>query len=152
MLRYGLGAAALYAAGVLLQKLALASVDAVTPTWLGCAVGALATAPFAAQAWSQLAAAPVPDLADVVFLGVGPTAVAFTTWAYALSRTDAGRMAATTLTVPAVAIALSWLALGQIPTPLGLLGGALCLTGVAITRLHPQVAVEPGAGESSRAW
>lgn len=142
----GLGAAVLYAAGVLLQKLALASVDAVTATWLGCAVGALATAPFAGQAWSQLTTAPAPDVAGVVFLGVGPTAMAFTTWAYALSRTDAGRMAATTLTVPAVAIALSWLALGEIPTPLGLVGGALCLTGVAITRLHPRVAVAPEAG------
>jgi drug/metabolite transporter (DMT)-like permease len=145
----GLGAAVLYAAGVLLQKVTLRSVDAVTATWLGCAVGALATAPFAGQAWTQLAAAPARDVVGVVFLGVGPTAVAFTTWAYALSRTDAGRMAATTLTVPALAIVLSWLALGEVPTPLGFAGGVLCLAGVAVTRLRSRAAVAAEAVPAS---
>ena len=144
-----LAAAVLYGAGVLLQKVTLRSVDAVTATWLGCAAGALATAPFAGQAWSQLAAAPARDVLGVVFLGVGPTAVAFTTWAYALSRTDAGRMAATTLTVPAIAVLLSWLTLGEVPTPLGLVGGALCLTGVAVTRLRSRAVGQPVASPSS---
>ncbi|MET0896934.1 MAG: DMT family transporter [Mycobacterium sp.] len=130
----GLVTAVLYAASVLMQKVALRSVDAVTATWVGCAVGLLATTPFAPQAFDELGTAPAAAIAGVVFLGVGPTAIAFLTWAYALTRTDAGTLTATTLAVPAIAIGLSWVFLGEIPTLLGFIGGGLALTGVAITR------------------
>lgn len=134
----GVGAAVLYAAGVVLQKVALRSVDAVSATWVGCAAGLVATAAFAPRALAELALAPVHGLVGVVFLGVGPTAIAFTAWAYALARTDAGRMAATTLTVPALVVLLSWALLGELPTTAALVGGALCLTGVAISRRTPR--------------
>ncbi|WP_223248990.1 DMT family transporter [Williamsia muralis] len=130
----GLITAVLYAAGVLMQKVALRTVDAVTATWVGCLAGLLATVPFAPQAIDELADASAGAITGVIFLGVGPTAIAFLTWAYALARTDAGKMAATTLAVPAIAIGLSWLFLGEVPTPLGLVGGAMALTGVAISR------------------
>ena len=51
----GLLAAVLYAAGVLLQKVALRTVNAIAATWLGCAVGMVATAPFAVQAVDEIA-------------------------------------------------------------------------------------------------
>lgn len=137
----GLITAVLYAAGVLLQKVALRTVDAVTATWVGCATGMVATLPFAPQAVGELADASGGAIAGVVFLGVGPTAVAFLTWAYALSRTDAGRMAATTLCVPAIAVLLSWVTLGEVPTLWGFLGGALALAGVAISRRTPRAAL-----------
>ncbi|MGJ0120100.1 DMT family transporter [Williamsia sp. MIQD14] len=130
----GLVTAVLYAVGVLMQKVALRSVDAITATWVGCLAGLLVTVPFAPQAVGEIADASAGQIAGVVFLGIGPTAIAFTTWAYALTRTDAGKMAATTLTVPAIAIVLSWVTLGEVPTLLGLVGGAMCLTGVAISR------------------
>jgi drug/metabolite transporter (DMT)-like permease len=130
----GLLAALLYAAAVLLQKVALRTVNAIAATWVGCAVGMLATAPFAGQAVHEVAAAPPAALAGVLFLGIGPTAIAFLTWAYALNRTDAGKMAATTLAVPAIAILLSWIFLGEVPTLLGFVGGVLALGGVAISR------------------
>ena len=70
----------------------------------------------------------------VVYLGVVPTALAFTTWAYALTRTTAGRMGATTYVVPAIVVLMSWAFLGETPRPLAYLGGALCLAGVAVSR------------------
>lgn len=130
----GLLAALLYAAGVLMQKVALRGVDVLTATFLGCATGAVVLLPFAPQFAQETAAAPSSALAGVIYLGVFPTAIAFTTWAYALARTDAGRLTATTLTVPAIAILISWMLLGELPTVLGMLGGALCLLGVAISR------------------
>jgi drug/metabolite transporter (DMT)-like permease len=60
--------------------------------------------------------------------------VAFTTWAYALSRTTAGRMGATTYLVPPVAILLGWAMLGETPELLAFFGGALCLAGVVVAR------------------
>lgn len=130
----GLVTAVLYASGVLLQKLALRKVDAFTATFLGCVVGAVALLPFAPQLVQETTTAPAGALATMVYLGVFPTAVAFSTWAYALARTDAGRLSATTLTVPAIAIVMSWVLLGELPTVLGMLGGSLCLLGVAISR------------------
>ena len=138
----GLITAVLYAAGVLMQKVALRTVDAVTATWVGCLAGLLATVPFAPQAIDELADASAGAITGVIFLGVGPTAIAFLTWAYALTRTDAGKMAATTLAVPAIAIGLSWIFLGEVPTPLGLVGGAMALTGVAISRRRSRKPVD----------
>jgi drug/metabolite transporter (DMT)-like permease len=130
----GLVTAVLYAASVLIQKVALRSVDGVTATWVGCATGLLVTTPFAPQAFTEISAAPTAAVAGVVYLGIGPTAIAFLTWAYALARSDAGALTATTLAVPAIAIGLSWLFLAEVPTALGFVGGALALVGVAITR------------------
>ena len=68
----------------------------------------------------------------MVYLGVFPTALAFTTWAYALARTDAGRMGATTYLVPPISVLLGWLLLEESPPALALAGGALCLLGVIV--------------------
>jgi drug/metabolite transporter (DMT)-like permease len=138
----GLITAVLYAAGVLMQKVALRTVDAVTATWVGCLAGLIATVPFAPQAVGELADASTGAIIGVIFLGIGPTAIAFLTWAYALTRTDAGKMAATTLAVPAIAIVLSWIFLGEVPTLLGLVGGAMALTGVAISRRRTRPSAE----------
>nr|WP_216853727.1 DMT family transporter [Phytoactinopolyspora halotolerans] len=134
----GLLTALLYASGVLMQKIVLRSVDAVTATFFGCAAGALVLVPFAPQFVEQSLTASGGAMAGVVYLGVFPTAIAFSTWAYALARTDAGRMTATTLTVPAIAILLSWAFLGELPTVVGMIGGSLCLLGVAISRRRPR--------------
>jgi drug/metabolite transporter (DMT)-like permease len=130
----GLASAVLYAAGVLTQKITLRSADALTATWLGCVVGTVVLLPFAGPALDELSRAPWPAVAAVVYLGIFPTAVGFTLWAYALTRTDAGAMAATTLSVPGIVVLMSWAVLGELPTVAGLLGGALCLLGVAISR------------------
>jgi drug/metabolite transporter (DMT)-like permease len=73
----------------------------------------------------------------MVYLGVFPTALAFTTWAYALARTTASKMGATTYAVPALVVLMSWLALGEVPGLLTLAGGVLCLAGVAVSRSRP---------------
>lgn len=130
----GVLAAVLYAAGVLLQKVALRTVDAVTATWLGAIAGLITTLPFAPAALGELADASSSAIIGAIFLGVGPTALAFTTWAYALARTDAGAMAATTLVVPAIVIVMSYVFLYEVPTPLRIVGGVLCLAGVAVGR------------------
>ena len=88
-----LGAAALYAVGVLLQKRALLlRVDPFTATWLGCVAGMVVCLPFAPTLVTEVAAAPVSATAGIVYLGLFPTAVAFATWAYALSHTSAGTL------------------------------------------------------------
>ena len=127
-------AAVSYAVAVVIQKPALRHASALQVTTFGCAVGTIACLPFTGQLLSQLTTAPVTATLSVVYLGVFPTAVAFTTWAYALSRTSAARMGATTYLVPALTVLLGWAILGEVPTWLALAGGALCLAGVALSR------------------
>jgi drug/metabolite transporter (DMT)-like permease len=127
-------AAVSYAVAVVSQKPALRHASALQVTTFGCAAGTVACLPFTGQLLSQLATAPVTATLSVVYLGVFPTAVAFTTWAYALSRTSAARMGATTYLVPALTVLLGWAILGEVPGWLALAGGALCLAGVALSR------------------
>ncbi|WP_083266409.1 DMT family transporter [Arthrobacter sp. U41] len=127
-------AAALAAVSVIVQKPVLRKFPAAQATWFGIMVGAVCCLPFSGQLVSELQAAPLPATLGLAYLGVFPTAVAFTTWAYALSLIDAGRLAATTYLVPGTTILISWLVLGEIPTVWGLVGGAICLVGVGLTR------------------
>ncbi|GGZ06973.1 membrane protein [Streptomyces poonensis] len=127
-------AAVAYAGGVVAQKPALARASALQATTFGCLVGAVLCLPFAGQLVSEAADAPVSATLNMVYLGVFPTALAFTTWAYALARTTASRMGATTYAVPALVVVMSWVALGEVPGLFTLVGGVLCLAGVAVSR------------------
>jgi drug/metabolite transporter (DMT)-like permease len=127
-------AAVCYAAGVVCQKLALRHASAVQVTAFGCFTGTAACLPFAGQFLSQLGQAPASATLQVVYLGLFPTTLGFTTWAYALARTTSGKMGATTYAVPTLVIIMSWLILGQVPRWLAVAGGAVCLAGVAVSR------------------
>ncbi|MYZ36117.1 EamA family transporter [Streptomyces sp. SID4917] len=131
-------AAVAYASGVVAQKPSLARASALQATTFGCLVGAVACLPFAGQLVHEAGSAPLPATLNMVYLGVFPTALAFTTWAYALARTTAGRMGATTYAVPALVVLMSWLFLDEVPGLFTLAGGALCLAGVAVSRSRPR--------------
>ena len=127
-------AAFAYAAGVTLQKPALREVSAINVTWLACAVGMVACLPFAPGFVAELGTAQPSSIAWLVYLGVFPTAIAFTTWAYALSRTAAGKLGSMTYLVPPIVIVMGWAVLGEIPSWLAIAGGALCIGGVVVAR------------------
>jgi drug/metabolite transporter (DMT)-like permease len=127
-------AAACYAAGVVFQKPALCHAPGVQVTTFGCFAGTMACLPFAGQFVSQLGSAPVSATLNVVYLGLFPTTLGFTTWVYALARTTSGKMGATTYAVPGLVVIMSWLFLGQTPGWLTIADGALCLAGVAVSR------------------
>jgi drug/metabolite transporter (DMT)-like permease len=113
------------------QKPALGHASAVQVTTFGCFVGTAACLPFAGQLVSELGSAPASATLNVVYLGLFPTMLGFTTWAYALARTTSGKMGATTYAIPGLVVLMSWLILGQVPRWLTIAGGALCLAGVA---------------------
>jgi drug/metabolite transporter (DMT)-like permease len=129
-----LAAAFAYAGGVVAQKPLLERTSGLQITFLACVIGGLACLPFAPGLVDELGSAGTREIAWTAYLGVFPTAVGFTTWAYALKRTSAGRMGATTYLVPPLAVLLGWLVLGETPPALAFAGGALCLLGVVITR------------------
>ncbi|MGW0968543.1 DMT family transporter [Streptomyces sp. NPDC002516] len=131
-------AAVAYAAGVVAQKPALGRASSLQVTTFGCLIGAVVCLPFTGRLVHDAAAAPLTATLDMVYLGVFPTALAFTTWGYALARTSASRMGATTYAVPALVVLMSWLFLDEVPGLLTLAGGVLCLAGVAVSRSRPR--------------
>jgi drug/metabolite transporter (DMT)-like permease len=134
-----IAAAVASATGLVAQKPVLGRLSALQVTWTCCTVGALVCLPYAPVLVRELGAAPAPGIAWLVFLGVFPTSVGFTTWAYALARGTAGRVVAMTYLIPPVTIVMSWLMLGEIPGVLAVLGGALCLFGVYVARRAPKL-------------
>src|SRR5689334_4374961 len=71
-------------------------------------------------------------IGSAVFLGLAPSAAGFVLWAYAMARTDVGRVTVSLYLVPADAIGISLVWLGEIPGPAELIGGAIALAGVML--------------------
>ena len=131
--------ATVYAVAMVAQKVVLRRIPGLQVTWLACAIGAVACLPFAGSLVRDLREADLVPILGVVYLGLVPTALAFSTWAYALSRSTAGKLGVTTFAVPPIAIGLGWLFLNEVPVLLAILGGLLSLVGVAIARRTPRV-------------
>jgi len=136
---WALLAAVTYAIGVLCQKQALRRIPAAQVTWVGCVIGVIACVPFAWQLVPELAEAPATSILGMVYLGAVPTALAFSTWAYALSRMPAGQLGVTTYVVPAIVIVFGLVFFGEVPGVLAIGGGVLALIGVALSRHRPAV-------------
>ncbi|SDO54273.1 Threonine/homoserine efflux transporter RhtA [Nakamurella panacisegetis] len=127
-------AAACWAIGVTAQKKVLGRLPPLQVTQIACTIGAVATLPFSGQLIGNLSRATTSGVLSVVYLGLVPTALAFGTWAFALSRMNAGRLGITTYLVPPLTIALSWPLLGEVPAVLALGGGLIALVGIAVSR------------------
>src|SRR6516162_3136977 len=93
--------------------------------WTGSLVRAL---------WGPGAHAGGAAIGSAVFLGVAPSAAGFVLWAYAMARMDVGRVTLSLYLVPAAAIGISLVWLGQIPGPAELAGGVIALAGVMLAR------------------
>jgi drug/metabolite transporter (DMT)-like permease len=148
-------AAVAYAIGVVAQKPLLRRLPGLQVTATACAIGAVCCLPWAGGLAGELSRAPASSIAGMVYLGVVPTALAFSTWAYALSRTDAGRLGASTYLVPPLVVLAGWAVLDEVPPVLAVVGGVVCLAGVGLSRRQdrprvpvavpvPQEAAQPG--------
>ena len=122
----------------MLQKPLVARLPAIQVTWTACAVGTLTCLPFTGDLVSQVGSASAADIGWVVYLGVFPTAIAFSTYAFALAHMSAGNLSVTTYLVPPITVLMSWAVLSEAPPVMAYVGGALCLIGVAITRRRPR--------------
>ena len=82
--------------------------------------------------WGPGAHAGAAAIGSAVFLGVAPSAAGFVLWAYAMARLDVGRVTLGLYLVPAAAIVIALVWLGQVPGPAELAGGAIALAGVML--------------------
>lgn len=142
--------AVVYSISLILQKPLVARLSALHVTWLACTVGAVVCLPFSGALASEVADAPASSLLWVAYLGVFPTAIAFTTYAFALQHMSASSLGITTYLVPPITIVMGLVFLGEVPPGLAYVGGALALVGVAVARRKPRTQSQEaqGAGEA----
>jgi terminal-alkyne amino-acid exporter len=142
-LGFGASAVIVLAAAVLqgifhtAQKPLLARYTSFEVTAYAMWAGTVFVLPWSAslvRAWPH---AGVAAIGAAAFLGVAPSALGFVLWGYAMARMDVGQVTTSLYLVPAAAILISLVWLGQVPRPAELGGGAIALAGVALARSRP---------------
>lgn len=87
----------------------------------------------------SLGTASAAATVSVAYLGVFPAAIAYLTWNYALARSPASLVASFLYLPPVFTILIAWVWIGELPTFLTVLGGAVAVLGVFVvnTRGRP---------------
>ncbi len=98
--------------------------------WFGC----LFLVPFHTGLWDAVKHSSSTTVGAIVFLGVGPAALAYLAWSYVLAALPAGKASQALFLVPVAAIALGWMVLGEVPGIVVLLGGGLSIFGVMLAK------------------
>lgn len=140
-------AAVMYAVGVMSQKPLLGRLPGLQVVWTSFVIGALTCLPGAGDLRRAITHADV--LTAIVFLGLFPTAIGFSTWAFALRHSNVGALSLTTFLVPFLASLIAWITLDQVPPATSFAGGTLAIVGVLLTRRRP-AAISPAAADSRR--
>lgn len=87
---------------------------------------------FLPQLLRELPAAPLHTHLAVLYLGIFPSALAYLTWTYALSRVPASVTTSFLYVNPVNAILIGWLWLREVPSAASLLGGLVAIAGVVL--------------------
>lgn len=130
--------ALVYSVSLILQKPLVTRLPAVQITWLACSIGAIACLPFSGSFLTEVGAAPTSSVLWVAYLGIFPTAIAFTTYAFALRHMSASTLGVSTYLVPPITILLGLVLLSEVPPTMAYAGGALALVGVWVARRKPR--------------
>ncbi|MGE3267526.1 MAG: DMT family transporter [Chloroflexota bacterium] len=118
--------------GFVVQKSAVGRYGPVALISYTIWIGTLPMLVFTPGLVETIAAAPFDATLGVIYLGVVAGALAQCIWAFALSRIPASRAASFLYLIPGLAIILAWAYLGEMPSMLSLVGGALTLAGVIL--------------------
>ncbi len=109
--------------------------------WFGTGLMLVLTPGLAAAGRQAAAHAPW----SVIYLGVGPGALAYLGWSYALAKMGVYRMSSYLYLIPVLAMIIGYLWLGEVPTGLSLLGGPIVLAGVVLAGWTGRPALAPVA-------
>jgi drug/metabolite transporter (DMT)-like permease len=101
--------------------------------WAGTLALLLVLLPERRGVLSACLAAPPRALIAVVYLGLVPGALGYVAWAKTLAALSPSRAGSILYLVPGAAMLIAWLVLGESPAAGAVLGGALVVSGVALT-------------------
>ena len=117
---------------MVISKRPLGRYGAVEFTTYAIWAGTLPMLVFLPGLLDQLPQASTESTLSVVFLGIFPGAVSYVLWSYGLARMPASILAGFLYVQPVNAIFIAWLWIGEVPTLLTLVGGAVAIAGVIL--------------------
>jgi drug/metabolite transporter (DMT)-like permease len=130
-----LGAALSSAIQTLINKALTKRYHALDVTTWAIWIGTLGLLPFShdlPEAWGRLS---TNGLLHLIFLGVVPAALCYTLFAWVLTRVPIATAMSTVYAIPVFSLIFGWSMLGEQPTALTLIGGAVTIVGVAWVQL-----------------
>ncbi len=83
---------------------------------------------------ADLVDAPLRSLLAAGYIGLFPSAVAYSLFAFAQSRAPTTQVTAMLYSVPVFSLTLSWWFLGEVPSLLTILGGAIAIGGIVVVQ------------------
>lgn len=115
-----------------IQKPLYARYRAVEVTAFATWAGTLPLFVFLPGFFSDVADAGTAPLLAAVYIGVFPAAVAYAQFSYAISKLPVTLATSFLYSVPVFSLLFSWLILGEVPSLLTLLGGAVAILGIGL--------------------
>jgi drug/metabolite transporter (DMT)-like permease len=85
---------------------------------------------------SQIPAASLSSTLAVVYMGVFPGVIGYACWSLVLTRMPASTAGSFLYLIPAAAILIAWIWLGEVPASNAVLGGGLVTLGVIVVNLR----------------
>lgn len=73
---------------------------------------------------------------SVIYIGIFPTAIAYLTWAIALSQSNASSVSSLLYAEPVIAIFVTWIWLHELPAPLSIVGGVIAISSVLLVNVY----------------
>ena len=98
-------------------------------------IGAVLLSPFIPSAAMQAQEASTGALLATIYLGIGPSMIAYATYSVMLSKFPASRASNFLYSVPPISMLLGFLWLGEVPTLFAVIGGVMALAGVITVNL-----------------
>jgi len=126
-----LGAALCAAIQTLISKSLTQSYAAIDVTTWAIWLGTLGLLPFSSDLAGAASGLSGKGWLHLMFLGVVPAALCYTIWAWVLVKLPITTVMSALYAIPVFSVFFGWLVLGEEPSVVSMLGGAVTLAGVA---------------------